>query len=121
VESGAVARRADGHGACTTPTHSEEIDMNALRSFAPAAAALFLLLGLAPSARAEAVPSPASSPAQAVPARPGAAQTPAEDYAAREAKAPELAKFEGGEHEHIYIGSSVVVVLLVILIVVLVI
>jgi hypothetical protein len=95
--------------------------MTVLRAFAPAGVALLLLLGAVPSARAEAPPSNASSPSQASPARAGATSAEAGGYAAREAQAPELAKFEGGEHEHIYIGSSVVVVLLVVLIIVLVI
>lgn len=51
---------------------------------------------------------------QPAPAQPEAA---AGDCAAREAKDPELARFEGGEHEHIYIGSSVVVVVVVLLLV----
>jgi len=94
--------------------------MSFLRSFASAGVGLLLLLGAAPLARAEAVPSSTTSPAQQAPARSEASTEAAGDYAAREAKAPELAKFEGGEYEHIYIGSSVVVVLLVVLIVVLV-
>lgn len=95
---------------------------------ATAGAALLLLLGAAPSARAEAAPlhaSSANSPGQPTPARSAdpsgeTVEPAAGDYAAREAKDPELAKFAGGEHEHIYIGSSVVVVLLVVLLIVLV-
>ena len=92
--------------------------MTSLRSLITAAA-LVLLLGAAPSSRAEAAPSQASGPVQAAPERAGSNEA-SDDYAAREEQAPELAKFKGGEHEHIYIGSTVVVVLLVVLIIVLI-
>ena len=95
--------------------------MSVLRTLAPAGVALLLLLGVAPAARAEAAPATTTSPVQAAPGHSSAASEASGDYAAREAKAPELAKFEGGEYEHVYIGSSVVVVLLVVLIIVLVI
>jgi hypothetical protein len=59
--------------------------------------------------------APAPSPRNA-----GAARGPAtgEDYAAREANAPDLAKFEGGDRVVVFASSTVIIVLLVVLILV---
>jgi hypothetical protein len=59
--------------------------------------------------------APASSPRHAGAAR-GLAT--GEDYAAREANAPDLAKFEGGDRVVVFASSTVIIVLLVVLILV---
>jgi hypothetical protein len=60
--------------------------------------------------------APLSVPGGSTTARPPLAS---ETYAAREADAPKLATFEGGDRVVVFAGSTVVVVLLVVLIVVL--
>jgi hypothetical protein len=80
--------------------------------------ATLLLQGAARAGEPGAPPVAAGDRARAAPESEPAA--PTGDYAQREARSRELESFQGGEHEHIYIGSTVVVVLLVVLVVVLV-
>jgi hypothetical protein len=76
-----------------------------------------------PPAEAHERPNPAAAPNEAPASSPNNARAvrgPAmsEDYAAREANAPGLAKFEGGDHVVVFASSTVLVVLLVVLILV---
>jgi hypothetical protein len=92
--------------------------------------ALLLAFALAPSlARAETAGAPAAAPTPMAEAAGGStvdfapAQTAAAggtDYAAREAAAPELGKFEGGSVTFIIGGGAVFVVLVIVLIVLLI-
>jgi hypothetical protein len=89
-----------------------------------AAGLLVCLACLAPLTVAASAPSPAGAAAQRSigqpSAQPFAADTEAtRDYAAREAAAPALAEFRGGD-VGIYIGGSAVTVLLVVLLVVII-
>ena len=71
----------------------------------------------APAAQADVVETPGESPVRPAPA--GAARGEAADYAAREAAAPELGKFQGGSAV-IFIGSGTVLIVLIIILIVLV-
>ena len=88
-----------------------------------ASALLVVLSGVTSIARAELAPAPRPVVAEA-PARPAAQPTApapsseASQYAAREAAAPQLGEFQGGDTA-IYIGSGAVTVLLIVLLVVL--
>jgi hypothetical protein len=86
------------------------------QSFVTAALFATLLFGGASQASAAAPPPAAARPQE----ERSAPQSEPGDYAQREDRSRELETFKGGEREHIYIGSTIVVVLLVVLVVVLV-